>query len=263
MGDILPICFSRYKKYDVDCDGDKESTDSEDRSPCDLKKNCRVFRNYLREHNLEVGAFLLEKDDCLQANGEDGVFFDFCKKLCNVKKKRDWQKKDARRKGPSKSAKIAAAKTKRLTANKNKLALLDNFNFFIDKLLVNMVGFEFALAGTVPLPGKLYVADRSSKSGYVAIHVRSTHGRDPVLVYLRLRPASCTFDGLLLCTVDEMERNLSKQEFNILKPVSKRDKNFNVLIKRLDKRKLSLLGECVGKLVSVGVLGLKRGHADV
>lgn len=256
MGDRLPHCFSKYKKFDYSCDGNPDSTDSEERQPCDLKRVCRAFRNHLKDHELDIDSFLTETDDGYESNGGDGAFLDFCKKLSNVKKKRN--RTDTRIKGPSYATKVAAKKAKQSIAKKNKEKLLEKFDFFVRKLLENMVDYEFAVSGTIPVPGKLYVADRSGTSGYVAVYVRANYGRDALLIYLKLRPATGTFDAFLTCRLSEMEKSLSKTTLGILKPVERKNKNFNVLIKGLDKRKLSLMAESIGQLVSAGILGLKR-----
>jgi len=254
MGDKLPQCFSRYKKFNCACDGNVASTDSDERQPCDLKRICRAFRNHLKDQKLSLGVFLTETDDGFESNGDDGAFLRFCDKLSNARKKRSRQ--DARRNGPSRVAILASKKAKRTNAKIKREKLLKKFDFFVQRLLKSMPGYEFAIAGTVPTPGKLFVADRSKTSGYVAVYVRANYGRDALLILLKLRPASDTFDAELTCALDDMTLNLSKANLEILKPVSRKNKNFNILIKGLDKRKLSIMAESIGQLVSAGVLGL-------
>ncbi len=246
MIDFLPECFSEYRRLNNVCDGDKKSCDSDERRPCAIKDECKNFRDYLKNTSLELDTFLMEVDEGYVAKGDMKDFLDFCNKL---KKK---AKVDKRKFGPSKSAKVASKISLVKKSRKSEEFLLNIINFFTESLIRKLKGREYAVAGSVIVPGQLYVSNKIKKSGYITYYCKQSHGKDVAIVCLRLRKAFKVVDAYLKCDSVDWLHGVSKSNARILKATESKYKNYKIEIKGLKKYGLGVLAEAISELVGDG-----------
>lgn len=278
----MQFCIGEYEADDLICNGNPSGSAFE-QAACYWRDRCAAFKIHVKEVGLGIDDFVVidvvidGKDEEHLARPKNCGYGEFISMLDEVVKKYgikdgvstklptekasrasakpgDKRKKHSPKKSVQRKAKKALAK---LAAEK-RAKMKDMFEWFRTHLIESLEGgYIFSTPGTAPLPGKLYIIDRTAKSGYISIYCKSPKGVDVPIALVIYKTRQMKMD--IRVPVEAIGyKGVSQKTVQRLAPQPIDDGLFRSTMRNLDKEGVALAAQTIAQLAKQGIINLPQ-----
>lgn len=277
----MQFCIGEYEPDDPICNGNSDGSAYE-QAACYWRNYCAAFKIHLKEIGLGVEDFVTievvtdsgdEEHLARPKNGYnefvallDGVIKDYgitegvaTKKPTEKAHRASAKPGDKRKKhAPKRSVQRKAKKALAKLAAEKRAKMKDMFEWFRTHLIESLEGgYTFSTPGQAPLPGKLYIVDRTEKSGYISIYCKSPKGVDVPIALVIYKTRQMKMD--IRVPVEAIRyRGINQKTVQKLGPQPINDGLFKSTMRNLDKEGVALAAQTIAQLAKSGIIDLPQ-----
>lgn len=262
----LPSCFGGYESDHATCNGDEDSSEAEDRTPCPVRDHCSALLLHCEQEGRDPDEMVSRKglkilDELEEVVTQHGIVGGTATvEDPNYEEEASEEDDDEEEVAESQeSAGELEEEDGEVTPESSPFEpssdLWQLYAWFLRRTL-SALGKKIAEPGQAPVPGEVYDRDHAGASRYLGVYFKSSDGTDVPLARVRFRPRHKRIDVRI--PVDSRTAikaaGAKTAKRLLLRPCS--SGRFKCESRNLDKEGAALMADLVGRLVKRGAIEL-------